>query len=66
MIRLPLESIRGDNGPGIAIENGGDGDVVLDFEPEAAGETSAYRSLTPAEARALAAMLLHFADEVER
>ena len=66
MIKLPLFSIRGDNGPGITVDLIEGQDIYLTFERQVDTDTEEYRSLTPDEARALAAMLVHFADEAER
>ncbi len=43
-----------------------EGLVHLTFQAEAAGGMTRTRSLGPDEARALAAVLVHFAAEVER
>lgn len=66
MIKLPLYNIRGDNGPGITVDLIEGRDIYLDFEPETADDTQVHRTLIPDEARALAAILVHFADEAER
>ena len=66
MIKLPLVSIRRDNGPGITVDLIEGHDIYLTFEAETHAVTDEYRLLVPGEARALAAMLVHFADEAER
>ena len=43
-----------------------DRNVRLTLEPEAEGEPGLDRSLLPGEARTLAAVLIHFADEAVR
>lgn len=66
MVKLPLFSIHGDNGPGVTVDLVDGGDIYLTFERETETDTDEYRSLTPDEARALAAMLVHFASEARR
>jgi hypothetical protein len=65
VIRLPLESLHGDNGPGISVD-APEGDIYLTFEAETDQDKSEYRTLTSYEARTLAAILTHYASEVER
>lgn len=63
---VTLDNYR--NGVFIRVDNGsGEGnDVGLRLDAEEEGDAPyEYRSLTPAEARALAAALVHFAGEVE-
>ena len=61
MIKLPLYSIRGDSGPGITVDQVDRSDIYLEFEAERLQDVPVHRSLTADEARALAAILVHFA-----
>jgi hypothetical protein len=65
LLKLPLLSLHGDNGPGITVDMP-ESDIYITFEAESDGEPSSDRVLTSSEARALASMLVHFAAEAER
>lgn len=68
MIRIPLTdhgSHGSDTGIRLAPADDATG-VDLTIDPETAAEEPIHRHLTPAEARALAACLMHFAQETTR
>lgn len=66
-LHMPLEdySYQGRK-PAIIVDQGEDRTVDLTIEGDTPDDERIERRLTSYEARALAAALLHFADEVER
>lgn len=70
MIHIPLTGHApgyGWNQPGATVATDDDGNIRLDIDGEGPDdEGGASRVLTAEEARALAAALWHYADEVER